>query len=208
MRRKDLDGTCPVCGERPVEHSGERTGGGPMCGRCYDAAWRRRAGYAPRGSDEDSAIRRELWIDQHGQPHWTPERIILAMHRWARRHDGRPPGYRDWVLSPRRNKSSWGRRSWPSAEMVRKVFGTWNAAIEAAGFAPRPPGGLPWTRDTVIEALQRWAAEHEGDPPKCDERADGLPNHAAVRRIFGSWNNGIAAAGLTPRVAHRPRRTR
>lgn len=79
-----------------------------------------------------------------------------------------------------------------------------------------------WTRERLIDAIQRWVAEH-GEPPAVPDwcptsarylgdetRAQRFENYpprtypwfVTVVRRFGSWNAGIAAAGYTPRVAH------
>lgn len=72
-----------------------------------------------------------------------------------------------------------------------------------------------WTAEAIIDAMQTWAREHGGPPTA----ADWNPNHAlatghpekaerfhagswpfvsTVQARFGSWNAGIAVAGLSP----------
>lgn len=81
-----------------------------------------------------------------------------------------------------------------------------------------------WTRETCIAAI-KWWADLYGEPPGALDwwspdpaqvrgnavraeryarlHAEGkIPHHHSVRRVFGSWNAGIEAAGFTPRVAH------
>lgn len=63
---------------------------------------------------------------------WTPDAIVAAMQEWARTN-GRAPTAREW----------WGAKNGyhrPSTTVVRKRFGSWNAGITAAGFAPVPSG--------------------------------------------------------------------
>lgn len=65
-----------------------------------------------------------------------------------------------------------------------------------------------WTPQRIIEAFQRWEREH-GRPPVYNEWRQGgewWPNQATVTRAFGSWRDGMRAAGFTPRVAGRPRK--
>lgn len=80
---------------------------------------------------------------------WTRETIIAAIRDWATKY-GEPPGAFDWQpwsarnvihdeLRARRFEDAGGR--WPSITAVCGVFGSWNAAIEAAGFAARAPHG-------------------------------------------------------------------
>jgi hypothetical protein len=79
-----------------------------------------------------------------------------------------------------------------------------------------------WDRELLIMAIQDWAKLY-GEPPAMPdwtpwtaietlhdpERAQRFleaggfwPSATMVIREFGSWNNGIAAAGFTPRPAH------
>lgn len=57
-----------------------------------------------------------------------------------------------------------------------------------------------WTRESVIAAIQRWAAEHGGVPPTAKEwlkkHDGGYPYVATVQALFGSWREGIIAAGF------------
>lgn len=67
-------------------------------------------------------------------PKWTRERIVSALQAWALEH-GRPPSGTDWRVT--------GLWEHPSTGTVLLKFGTWNAAMVAAGFQPRRPG-FPW----------------------------------------------------------------
>jgi len=61
---------------------------------------------------------------------WPPELILDAIQRWGRDHDGRPPRYADF-------RSATERTVWPDPKTVASVFGSWTAALAAAGVAPR-----------------------------------------------------------------------
>ena len=72
------------------------------------------------------------------------QRIVLAMQQWAQLH-GAPPSALDWhshyrARSARKSEryAATGR-DWPTATNVVFRFGSWNAAMLAAGFEPRPP---------------------------------------------------------------------
>jgi Homing endonuclease associated repeat len=122
-------------------------------------------------------------------PYWTRERIIAAIQRWHREY-GYPPKNTDW--QPR--STSWH----PTISMVRAVFGSWNAALVAAGF---PPRYRRWSRAEIKQAIFEWVYTH-GRPPTANDwrTADPTrPSESTVRNAFGSWNRGIAAAGYTPR---------
>jgi Homing endonuclease associated repeat len=67
---------------------------------------------------------------EHGP--WDAERILTALREDAERRS-RPPTLAEWERAdPDRRR--------PTAETVKGVFGSWNAGLEAAGFAPRGPG--------------------------------------------------------------------
>jgi Homing endonuclease associated repeat len=63
---------------------------------------------------------------------WTPDRIIAALQRDARRR-GRPPKFTEWERRDQR-----GRR--PTAATVQAALGSWNKALMAAGLECRGPG--------------------------------------------------------------------
>lgn len=71
-------------------------------------------------------------------------RVITDMQEWHRLF-GQPPAANDWIRSRRRTARVIARyestgRTWPNAGTVQYLFGSWNAAIQAAGFEPKAPG--------------------------------------------------------------------
>jgi hypothetical protein len=64
---------------------------------------------------------------------WTHDTIVYAITLWYRKHD-RTPLMDEWVQAGENH---------PSRQTVRRVFGSWNAAMIAAGFHPRPQGRPP-----------------------------------------------------------------
>lgn len=76
---------------------------------------------------------------------WTPEEIIAAFRQWADDHDGAPPSIGDW---------DGGGSSHPAPITVRRHFGTWAAAVHAAGLSPRGRG-RPRTTEHTGEDLPR-----------------------------------------------------
>lgn len=60
-----------------------------------------------------------------------------------------------------------------------------------------------YSRESVVESLRRWAADHDGYAPRQDDwklAADGYPTSDTVRRTFeGSWAKACEAAGLEQR---------
>ena len=80
--------------------------------------------------------------------------------------------------------------------MVSSRFGSWNAALVAAGLPAQPYG---YSDEEVIEAL-RADALRLGRTPTLDDwrgRGPAVPGIGAVITHFGSWNVGLRAAGLT-----------
>lgn len=80
--------------------------------------------------------------------HWTRDLVTLRIQEWAGVY-GEPPSVNDWdpTVASRlgdperadRFRSAGGH--WPSRNAVYRVFGSWNAAVRAAGFEPRAAGG-------------------------------------------------------------------
>ena len=63
-----------------------------------------------------------------------------------------------------------------------------------------------WTREIVIAAIQRWALEHDGQPPGAGDWRTTGDYYPAFSSVYGrdgapfeSWNEAIAAAGFEPR---------
>ncbi len=116
---------------------------------------------------------------------WTRERIVAALHD-AHQALGRPPGMVDFNPNLARAKgnlvraelsermiaagrwpwSSAGRWPWSSAIYLR--FGSYNAAMAAAGFAPRPPHG---TRESRAGACKPRPAGREAPSPRKEQRS-------------------------------------
>lgn len=125
---------------------------------------------------------------------WSPDRILDAAHEWAKVH-GEPPKRRDWATGAR-------GPNYPGTRTVSDVFGSWNAMIEAAGFAPRQRGGRDreWTRAAATQALFEWVFAHGRLPQKRDWRPSrpDRPSSDQMVLLFGSWNAFLASAGYEP----------
>jgi hypothetical protein len=72
---------------------------------------------------------------------WTHETIVYAITLWHRKHS-RTPLTSEWDQAGENH---------PSRQTVARVFGSWNAAMIAAGFTARPRGRQP--RSLRKEAL-------------------------------------------------------
>jgi hypothetical protein len=58
-----------------------------------------------------------------------------------------------------------------------------------------------WTHESLILAVQNWADEHGGVPPR---QIDMAGTHGAAVRLFGSWNELLLAAGYQLHTDRRP----
>ena len=68
-----------------------------------------------------------LSCSRKARKRWTKAEVLRRMHAWDELH-GESPRWEDW-------KGAGGE--WPPATVVQRLFGSWNAAIEAAGYEPR-----------------------------------------------------------------------
>jgi hypothetical protein len=110
------------------------------------AEYRRRFPDAPTVSSSEREVRRDLFADQRDRPgeakYWTKQRIITAIRRWAAQREGRPPTKAQWWRAE--GVAPFDRiPERPSVYTVVSRFGSWSAAIEAAGFEPRGRGAQP-----------------------------------------------------------------
>lgn len=147
----------------------------PHARLCHPCATRSRS---PNATRERAAAARRAWRDDRAA-------IIAALKALATQH-GRRPTSSD--LHPKRpNLPSYGK--------TVAVFGSFAAALEAAGFQPR---GRRWSPEHVVAALKQWSREH-GQPPTCSDWRYTTPEHPgsrAVADLFGSWQTALIAAGL------------
>ncbi len=116
---------------------------------------------------------------------WPRERVVREIA--ARRREGLPL-YVGAVDRERAPLVTWGRRH----------FGSWDAALKAAGIAPdavrRPPR---WTRERMVQTIrQQHRAGLDMRVVAVVERNSTLPTQASRR--FGSWWGALRAAGLNP----------
>jgi hypothetical protein len=114
--------------------------------------------------------------EQHATRQWTREAVVEAIRDWAQRH-GQQPGVKV-ALSRKRD-------GLPPYSIVAREFGSWNAAIEAAGFKPVPAYSRgPLT--TSLDDYERTAQMYR----------DGVPLDAIAREF------GITAQGVQYRLRY------
>jgi len=139
---------------------------------------------APRGSQADDEQAQTLKI--------SDEELLRSIREIAT--DDEPP-----TLQEYREDGEYG------AQTIYDRFGSWNAAVEDAGFGSRDPDGkIP--KSDLLDELRR-IADKDGDPPTVAEmREEGAHWVSTYRNRFGSWNDALAAAGFEPRSTPKPSR--
>jgi hypothetical protein len=101
-----------------------------------------------------TALKRQLRYVNTQLAQARRDRVAAAIQEWAAIF-GEPPCCDDWnATKARLSPGGWRAvrraatgRDWPSARLVTKAFGSWNAGIAAAGFVPRPAG---WAANGVV----------------------------------------------------------
>lgn len=109
-------------------------------------------------------------------PKWTRENVIEAFQEWDIL-TGHPPKIAEW--QPRPEGYPWV----PSVKSVYTVFGSWNAAMEAAGFRPRPSG---FPEEVLAHPIKNGADVWDGMTPEEQEEARELRRrHYREGRLTG-----------------------
>lgn len=79
----------------------------------------------------------------------------------------------------------------------RHRFGSWNTALEAAGFEPHQPMGKI-SEDELISELRRLGEINDQTPTSTDMDQDGEFSAGTYFNRFGSWAAALEAAGFAP----------
>ena len=81
----------------------------------------------------------------------------------------------------------------PTSPIVIDRFGSWNAALAAAGFTEHSY----LSEAQLLQLLQEYYKEHNKTPSTREFDSDKkYPNTVTYKRHFGSWNNALDLAGL------------
>ena len=90
------------------------------------------------------------------------------------------------------------RRGAYSIGTFERRFGSWNTALERAGFDPHNRTNIP--QEELLDELTRLSDALDRTPTSMDMESRGRFAHATYRRAFGSWNDAIREADLTTNV--------
>lgn len=85
----------------------------------------------------------------------------------------------------------------PSPETYRAKFGSWNAALEAAGFTRRANGNRISDEDLCV-ALQDLTDELDRRPKTSDMNQRGPYSAGTYINRFGSWEKALDTADIDP----------
>lgn len=127
-----------------------------------------------------------------GRKRLSADALIAALTTFVE-EKGRPPTARD----------AGARTGVPAQQTFVREFGSWQAALSAAGLPLKGPRGVPIRTDAELCAgLVAFADEH-GRAPSYREvaltegRDSRLAHAETYQRRFGSWRAAIEAAGLS-----------
>lgn len=150
--------------------------------------------------------RRHQWTPNYlGLPghHWTQERIIEKIREWTAQY-GEPPFYDDWhpAGAKRRGHPERAERfyagDWPSAARTVQVFGSFRAALLAAGLPRMQRQGPPVTAEDVRRRLE--GSRHVAIGPNAlatELRALGLARQSGDPEELAQALDAVAVTAAT-----------
>lgn len=95
---------------------------------------------------------------------------------------------------------TWADRGEYHIETIREEFGSWTAAVRAAGYTPHQhiAVGVKVPRPALLTELQRLADELGRAPSASEFRARGKFAISTIRSRFASYESAVREADLTP----------
>jgi len=119
---------------------------------------------------------------------YTEDMLIMMLRKKAKEL-GRTPKSREVTADPKM----------PIALTYQNTFGSWNAALVAAGLIPLETRwqSQKWSKKTLVSSLQK-LARTLGQTPKITDLKEDLtmPPVSVYLRAFGTWNKALETAGL------------
>jgi len=91
----------------------------------------------------------------------------------------------------------------PGRTTIANHFGSWNNALIAAGIPPHDPNEKQFTDEDIFEQLRACYDENE-QHLSMDKYIESkrIPTAHTIIKYFGSWNNAVEQAGITPNESH------
>lgn len=150
---------------------------------------------------------------------WTKAVIAAGFEPYEGAHSPWPGADRAAIITEiRRRKRAGksliakkiGREKWgkPLVERAGELFGSWSAAMRAAGLLPNKQARTAWAeadRAAIIAWIQR--RERNGEPLRLIQVRRAQHTRALLNRcdkLFGSWNAALLAAGSKPSRENSP----
>src|SRR5437762_908149 len=115
---------------------------------------------------------------------YTKQEIIIFLQRYYEESGG--------VLSLNLYRQ---KKYKPSETTIRKKFGSWNAALEAAGIPINKTVNKWYKKDDIVKVLQSISENGGIIIAREYQKKYTSPSFETVISLFGSWNNAIEAAG-------------
>ncbi len=116
---------------------------------------------------------------------YTKEFLISELHRFYKENN-RIPTFRDMGT----------KNGYPAAPTYQRYFGTWNNAIQSANFHTY---GSLYSKEELIYELKQYFIENNKVPRMLDfVDTSKYTSYVHFIKVFGTWNNGLIEAGLTP----------
>ena len=113
---------------------------------------------------------------------YTDTELLDALHEFADEH-GHPP-----TVSEANDTDEF-----PGADTFVRHFGTWNNALDAAGFEPRLRRR---SNQELLTELREFANDGEYPTHTVVGNCEDMASPTTYKRRFGSWSDALAAAGL------------
>ncbi len=112
---------------------------------------------------------------------------LLEFLRYFNEKEGRPPKKDEFE-----NNSKY-----PHFSTIQRAFGSWNKALELAGFKPRIGGQQIYTKEELLEYPIRFYNE-KGRPPTEDDFNNNpkYPHFSTFYNRFGSFQNALKLVGI------------
>jgi hypothetical protein len=113
---------------------------------------------------------------------YTDTELLDALHEFADEH-GHPP-----TVSEANDTDEF-----PGADTFVRRFGTWNNALDAAGFEPRLRRR---SNEELLTELREFANGGEYPTHTAVGDCEDMASPTTYKRRFGSWSDALDAAGL------------